>query len=267
MSNSIPRRCCVRRSRIASRACRRASSAASTRRMKRAMPKACRMSSSATSRASSNKWCRCRPPARFLPRRGLVLRRPRHPLRKILRRKATEMNASPAKPAACLEPPTARDSDELLDAWRLALANALAEEREHWEQARRLVMAQIEAALATLRGEFATRQIELIERFSGRLAEIKNGERGEPGLIGPMGEKGERGDAGAAGEQGPQGPPGEVGAVGERGAAGPPGEPGKAGERGEMGEVGPQGLLGPQGERGLPGEVGAAGASGPQGLP
>ena len=114
-------------------------------------------------------------------------------------------------------------------------------------QIKREVELQVSSALADLRREAAERELRfsrLEAEYKDRLASIKDGERGEPGPVGPQGERGLQGEPGPAG---PQGLAGEAGPQGEAGPAGP------QGERGEAGSVGERGL---QGERGENGDVG-----------
>ena len=139
-------------------------------------------------------------------------------------------------------------ADDLLDAWRDVLGKALSDERDRWEDARRLFTSQVDAAFAQMKAEFVTRQMELIDKFTAKLAEIKSGEpgpRGSLGETGPQGERGEKGDQGVPGEIGLQGLPGEAGPIGERGEKGDIGGPG---EKGDVGERGAQGVAGIQGE-------------------
>ena len=89
------------------------------------------------------------------------------------------------------------------------------------------------------------------------------GEKGDPGEQGPQGIQGEKGEKG---DQGPQGLKGETGETGPQGEPGQQGEPGKQGPKGETGPQGPQGIQGPKGEPGPKGDTGEAGPQGPQGL-
>lgn len=85
------------------------------------------------------------------------------------------------------------------------------------------------------------------------------GEKGDPGPIGPVGPQG---------ETGPQGPTGAAGATGPQGETGPRGEQGPQGiqgERGPQGAQGPQGEKGDTGPQGPKGDVGPAGADGKDG--
>src|SRR5580765_5340057 len=92
---------------------------------------------------------------------------------------------------ALLEAPTHTVADDLLESWQRALGQALSIERAQWERERELTRAQHEAAIANMRAEFATRTMELMERFGNKLNEIKDGDNGPQGIPGERGEKGE----------------------------------------------------------------------------
>jgi len=180
------------------------------------------------------------------------------------------------KPEAFLDAPTGSSADELFDEWRDALAHTLAGERSRWEDERTLMRAQFDAAMATLKAEFANKQIELMENFSKLMSSVHNGDRGPIGEKGDKGEKGEKGEKGDQGSQGEKGEAGNRGEQGEQGPQGPSGEEGKQGlegkqgpqgERGEYGPIGPQGDVGPAGPPGSPGERGEIGLQGIAGPP
>lgn len=105
------------------------------------------------------------------------------------------------------------------------------------------------------------------------------GERGEPGLVGPkgmdgaIGPAGERGPMGEVGQRGPMGEKGEPGLNGKDGAPGLAGKDGldglqgKDGRDGMDGKDGAPGLNGKDGAIGLTGEKGANGRDGLPGVP
>lgn len=101
---------------------------------------------------------------------------------------------------------------------------------------------------------FTGSQTEWLASLKGQ--DGQKGERGEPGLQGPVGPKGEQG------QQGVQGPIGQQGVQGEQGPIGPKGE---AGAQGPQGDVGPKGDTGPRGEKGEKGSDGLPGAAGANG--
>jgi hypothetical protein len=174
-----------------------------------------------------------------------------------------------------LEAPAASQADALLEGWRDALGHALAQERKQWMRERELVEAQIESRLANMRAA----EVEFFARLEGKVAErlatLRDGKDGEPGIPGNPGPPGAAGETGPPGSAGPQGPPGKDG---EPGIPGNPGPPGAAGETGPPGPAGPQGPPGKDGEsnlskdflqfagpKGEPGERGAAGEPGKDG--
>lgn len=95
--------------------------------------------------------------------------------------------------------------------------------------------------------------------------QVRNGETGPQGPVGPQGETGPRGPIGETGATGPQGPIGETGPQGPRGEKGDRGETGATGATGATGPRGATGPQGPQGERGATGETGPQGPTGPTG--
>jgi hypothetical protein len=160
-----------------------------------------------------------------------------------------------------IAPPESIAAATLLEAWREALAEILADERREWQRERALIEAQAAATISGLKAEVAALRGDMLERINARLAELKDGAPGEPGPAGPPGAPGAPGESIA----GPPGPPGEpgVGLVGERGEPGLPGKDGESivGERGPPGPPGEPGvgLPGPQGEPGIAGKDGAPG--------
>lgn len=162
---------------------------------------------------------------------------------------------------------------------------------------------RIGAAIADLKRIDAERELRLVnlERaIAERLAAVKDGDRGPPGVgvtiddVAPLvvsvvaravatlppavngrdgkdgrdGVDGIDGKDGAPGERGlpgDQGPPGERGADGAPGVDGAPGRDGKDGAQGPAGERGEKGDTGTAGDRGPPGERGDRGADGPVG--
>ena len=133
------------------------------------------------------------------------------------------MTAFNGKSETYSAPPQGLAGDELLDAWREALGETLAQERRQWERERALIEAQAQRAIDKMQSVAATLRGEMLELVTAKLAEVKNGKDGEPGPAGPTGPAGEPGPAGAIG------PVGLVGATGERGADG------ATGPRGEIG--------------------------------
>lgn len=92
--------------------------------------------------------------------------------------------------------------------------------------------------------------------------QVRNGETGPQGPVGPQGETGPRGPIGETGSTGPQGPVGETGPQGPRGEKGDRGE---TGATGATGATGPRGATGPQGPTGPTGPTGPVGETGPKG--
>merc|ERR1712110_741885 len=80
------------------------------------------------------------------------------------------------------------------------------------------------------------------------------GNRGEPGIDGPVGDEGPPGVRGPPGLTGDQGRPGDCGRPGREGPKGERGETGPQGNRACTGAPGKQGLMGPQGAKGPPAE-------------
>jgi len=131
-----------------------------------------------------------------------------------------------------LSPPSDRDRSVLLDAWREALGEVLAEERHNCQRELARIQAEAEAVIGKMRAEIAELRSEnarLIDErldqvarmIAERMAQLRDGERG---LRGPPGEPGAPGDLGPRGECGERGLPGEPGPPGDRGEAGPPGK-------------------------------------------
>ncbi len=92
-----------------------------------------------------------------------------------------------------------------------------------------------------------------VELRHSKNLQIHQGDKGEPGLVGPAGERG------LQGEPGPQGPVGNDGAEGPEGKRGAQGQPGPVGAQGPVGPPGPQGGRGPEGADGKDGEQGEPG--------
>ena len=115
-------------------------------------------------------------------------------------------------------------------------------------------------ALAASTREYVTLVIEpftkRLDALEQRIANVRDGQDGPQGEIGPPGERGPAGEKGDPGEQGPQGIPGPAG---EKGADG-------IGIKGDPGEQGPQGEKGLDGRDGLPGITGPAGKDGTNGI-
>jgi hypothetical protein len=110
---------------------------------------------------------------------------------------------------------------------------------------------QLEQIVEGMAAAFALEKARLLLEFeriknemSGRLAELRDGDRGERGEPGEKGDKGDAGEKGDQGQQGQQGQQGPAGQTGERGEPGTPGERGSPGERGEPGERGAEGPRG-----------------------
>lgn len=150
--------------------------------------------------------------------------------------------------------------------------------REH-EASLRELQAIARERMADFEKDIATRFAAIGEQVAAKLAGLKDGlpgvpgvqgERGLPGEPGRQGEPGPQGlpgvglqgPQGIEGKAGPPGPEGPTGAGGQPGATGPSGDPGPAGEPGPQGEPGPAGPPGPPGPQG---DVGATGGAGPQG--
>jgi hypothetical protein len=165
-------------------------------------------------------------------------------------------------------------SDELRDVMLDAGGLVIAQLRRDWTREFELMTAQSRETIAVLRAEIGELRHQLAAEFTGRLAQLRDGEPGapgepgrngrdgEPGPCGPPGLAGERGDAGPKGEPGEPGRNGLAGATGERGAAGERGAPGADGAAGAPGEPGRNGADGLRGESGPAGPAGPAGPRG-----
>jgi hypothetical protein len=178
---------------------------------------------------------------------------------------------------------------DLHDALADEFGEILGEYRAQWAREKAVIEAQARETIATLRAEMLQLRFTWESAHHHRLAELKDGERGAPGIDGAQGPQGLRGEPGAPGEPGAEGEPGRngtdgmpgpegrMGIPGERGAQGEPGpagEPGRngldgAGIAGPPGPMGPPGPTGPAGEaiRGEGGEPGRNGTDGAQGPP
>ena len=165
-------------------------------------------------------------------------------------------------------PPPSIDDSYLNAALEQALAHALAEYQRAGEKAIALINAQAQAVVAQMREQVTNGRSDAARVVAERLALVRDGERGPPGIdgrdgkdgesiigpAGPIGSRGEMGLPGVPGRDGkdsvvpgPQGAPGLPGVPGES-IVGPPGEPGPAGPAGIPGLAGPKGDAGPPGE-------------------
>lgn len=153
-------------------------------------------------------------------------------------------------------------AETLLDAWRDALGEVLVHERKQWSRERALIEAQAQSTIDKMQAAIVTLRGEVLDLVRARLAEVKDGKQGPPGV---RGEKGDQGERGIIGQRGPVGEPGSSGSIGPAGPAGPIGEPGPAGPAGPAGEPGPAGAIGATGPIGATGEPGAIGTTGPSG--
>ena len=133
----------------------------------------------------------------------------------------------------------------------------------------------------TIRYNSGTDQPEFCDGNAWTRVEGPQGEKGNPGPIGPQGIQGKKGDTGETGprglkgdegdkgEVGPQGPKGDTGATGSqglRGEKGDKGDDGIQGPKGDKGDIGPQGIQGKTGPQGEKGPKGDPGPTGPQGI-
>ena len=146
-------------------------------------------------------------------------------------------------------------------ALRAALGSVIAAERRTWSRERELIEAQSRAAVAELSARIVGLEAEARERVAARLADVRDGERGETGREGQPGLQGEPGERGEAGQNG------QDGRDGDRGEQGDPGERGPDGEAGPKGDPGRDGRDGVDGAPGAPGKDGEPGERGPEGLP
>jgi hypothetical protein len=87
--------------------------------------------------------------------------------------------------------PSAEDQDMLLDVWREALAQVLADRNIQWDQTLRSIRAESQAAIAELRATIAETRREICDdierRVSEKMAQIRQPADGAPG---PRGEPG-----------------------------------------------------------------------------
>jgi len=150
-------------------------------------------------------------------------------------------------------------ADDLIDGWREALAEVLAEQQHQWARERALLEAQAAAIISDLRRHVTELEAKVTAMVADRLALVRDGQDGVPG---PVGERGEKGEQGAPGENGATGAQGNQGERGEKGDAGECGERGDVGPQGDHGQNGERGPQGDRGERGEPGERGERGAPG-----
>jgi hypothetical protein len=172
---------------------------------------------------------------------------------------------------------------DLHDALADEFGEILGEYRAQWAREKAVIEAQARETIATLRAEMLQLRFTWESAHHHRLAELKDGERGAPGIDGAQGPQGLRGEPGAPGEPGAEGEPGRngtdgmpgpegrMGIPGERGAQGEPGLPGEPGRTGADGIAGPPGPMGPPGPTGpageaIRGEVGEPGRNGTDGL-
>jgi hypothetical protein len=174
-------------------------------------------------------------------------------------------------------------TDVLIDAWREALIDAMAQQCAAWQRERALIEAQAAQTIAELRAKIVELErshegllqqkfLEVEAKIFERLSKLRDGRDGAS-IIGPVGERGEKGLQGLPGSQGPRGLQGETG-HGEKGQEGKEGKEGPRGEKGdsvkgERGEAGQQGPQGPQGQKGIDGRDGLSliGPEGPCGEP
>ena len=93
-----------------------------------------------------------------------------------------------------IAPPKSDAAETLLEAWKDALAEVLADvlesERRIWQRERALIEAQAQSTIATLQAAVATLRVELSDMVRARIAELKDGEPGVPGERGLPGEVG-----------------------------------------------------------------------------
>jgi hypothetical protein len=107
-----------------------------------------------------------------------------------------EHSAGAADDSGGLPVPSAEDQEMLLDVWREALAQVLADRNGEWEQTVRSTRAESRAAIAELRATSADMRSEIRDdierRLSEKMAQIRQpadgapGPRGEPGPAGRL---------------------------------------------------------------------------------
>jgi hypothetical protein len=107
-----------------------------------------------------------------------------------------EHSAGAADDSGGLPVPSAEDQEMLLDVWREALAQVLADRNSEWEQTVRSSQAESRAAIAELRATIGDMRGEIFDHIERRvfekMAQIRQpadgapGPRGEPGPVGRL---------------------------------------------------------------------------------
>jgi hypothetical protein len=108
----------------------------------------------------------------------------------------SEDYATVAKEGGGLPPPSPRDQELILDAWREVLAEVLHTRDTEWKEQLRAIKAESMAAVAELRAAAAEFRSTMEAMIAERLAQIRQPVDGKEGPRGERGQKGEKGDPG-----------------------------------------------------------------------
>jgi hypothetical protein len=80
-------------------------------------------------------------------------------------------------------------AETLLDAWRDALGEVLVHERKQWSRERALIEAQAQSTIDKMQAAIVTLRGEVLDLVRARLAEVKDGKQGPPGVRGEKGDQ------------------------------------------------------------------------------
>jgi collagen type III alpha len=148
------------------------------------------------------------------------------------------------------------------------LGSVVADAKREFERHIALREAETRAAHAEMREDFRSWISDELQAMRDmvavKLASVRDGETGLPGIDGKDGVPGLTGPPGPEGSPGPSGP---QGLAGERGPVGPAGPEGIMGLQGLVGDRGPEGPAGQRGEKGMDGRDGMPGRDGLPGVP